>query len=69
MVTASVKVQTDPFQTNAGELEVISMHTSPDFPGKVWFTLKKGDKFIEMPREKVLEANPMAIYSFYHKHY
>lgn len=50
-------------------MKVLSMHTSLQFPKKVWFTVEQGGRFIEISREKLLWSNPRALYNFYHEHY
>jgi hypothetical protein len=50
-------------------MKVVSMHTSLEFPRKVWFTVEQSEKFIEISREKLIWSNPRALYNFYHEHY
>jgi hypothetical protein len=50
-------------------VKVVSMHTSIEFPGKLWFTVEQEGKFMEVSQEKLIMSDSKALYYFYHKHY
>lgn len=46
--------QTEPIPDIMTDMEIITMHSSYEYPGKVWFTVREFGKLMEMSRSTLL---------------
>lgn len=42
--------QTEPLPNTITDMEAITMHSSYEYPGKIWFTVREFGKLMEMTR-------------------